>query len=439
MLLNDIGKSPTATFKRINQHLQSNYGFRISEGSSQEELRAIVETVEDEIYQLKLKGEDANKSPEISKRLLILEGIRSLQESGIFTTSIQSPMFDTVINGMIDFVIDDFSISGTPETAEADFEESVRDAMKQFRSSKFRFPDDVVEQRIREGARERLGMSGKVTVEETPFGFEKRASSLGGHPASVPDTPQARRAMSVLDEPELSLEPMDDNGVAANKGGKAVRNPWDEQNAARKKGILHVKESDKTQEGTQMKENLVKNLRKLLETEVSQAEVMMAAKGFASELQEMIEKIGRLQNEDLPPVTDQMRETYGYQSSSAFQTQIYGALQSVMDALYSAKNQVDDAVGDLAATGQLGATVDMEKDLGTEVDDMMGDEMGDLDVDADLDNIGDEMGDEFGGAEEENPLGREMKAESVNRLEQRVLEMKKLVAKAKKLKEAKAR
>ena len=55
--------------------------------------------------------------------------------------------------------------------------------------------------------------------------------------------------------------------------------------------------------------NLVKNLRRLLETEVSQAEVMMAAKKFAEELQEMVEKIGRLQNEDLPPVTDQMRET----------------------------------------------------------------------------------------------------------------------------------
>src|ERR1700679_2420399 len=109
--------------------------------------------------------------------------------------------------------------------------------------------------------------------------------------------------------------------------------------------------------------NLVKNLRRLLETEVSQAEVMMAAKEFSLELQEMVEKIGRLQNEDLPPVTDQMRETYGTESSSAFQTQIYGALQGVMDSLYTAKNQVDDAVSNLATTGQIGASIDMDKDM----------------------------------------------------------------------------
>src|SRR5271165_4302482 len=100
---------------------------------------------------------------------------------------------------------------------------------------------------------------------------------------------------------------------------------------------------------------------------------MMAAKGFASELQEMVEKIGRLQNEDLPPVVDQMRETYGTESSSAFQTQIYGALQGVMDALYTAKNQVDDAVSSMASTGQVGAQTDMDKDMdmGAGMDDGM--------------------------------------------------------------------
>lgn len=186
--------------------------------------------------------------------------------------------------------------------------------------------------------------------------------------------------------------------------------------------------------------NLVKRLRTLLETEVSQAEVMMAAKGFAQELQEMVEKIGRLQNEDLPPVTDQMRETYGMESASAFQTQIYGALQSVMDALYTAKSQVDDAVGNMAATGQVTAAVDMDKDLG--MDDGLGglDGVEDpaMDGELDLDNIGDDLGaeagDEFGAADGEEPLGRAMKEAA---LQKKILEMKKLVEKARRLQEAK--
>ena len=182
-------------------------------------------------------------------------------------------------------------------------------------------------------------------------------------------------------------------------------------------------------------ENLVKNLRRLLETEVSQAEVMMAAKGFSNELQEMVEKIGRLQNEDLPPVTDQMRETYGMDSASAFHTQIYGALQGIMDALYTAKQQVDDAVGNMASTGQVQAQTDMDLPVDG-MDDGMGGMDDGMDADLDLDNIGNELdvedGDEFGG---EEALGREKKVESVE-LQRRVMEMQRLVAKAKKLKEA---
>lgn len=187
------------------------------------------------------------------------------------------------------------------------------------------------------------------------------------------------------------------------------------------------------------KQNLVKNLRRLLETEVSQAEVMMDAKGFAKELQEMIEKIGRLQNEDLPPVTDRMRETYGTQSASDFQTVIYSALQSVMDSLYTAKGQVDDSVTRMAETGQFSSGIDMERPV-------------DAGGAMDLDNIGPDQGDEMSAlpppegeeGEEldigiEEPVGREKKKESIERLEQRVLEMRKIVNRARKLKEAKGR
>ena len=187
--------------------------------------------------------------------------------------------------------------------------------------------------------------------------------------------------------------------------------------------------------------NLVKNLRRLLETEVSQAEVMMAAKKFAEELQEMVEKIGRLQNEDLPPVTDQMRETYGMESASAFQTQIYSAFQGVMDALYTAKNKVDDAVSNMAQTGQVGAATDMDANMGMDPEmggdpGMEGDIEGEVEPELDLDNIDDELD---GGMDDgmddmgEEPLGRAMKESALQR---KVMEMQKLVAKARKLKEA---
>jgi len=414
MLLHDIGKSPDSTFRRINQHLETNYGFKISEDVSDKDLVAIMEQLEDEITDLKVKGDDARGSSEISKRLLVLEGLKTLREYSI--VQFQSHELEPLIASMTDAIVNHFTKGGT---SMADFDSAIEHAMREYRKSDYDFPNDYIENRIRNGAITQLqktragGLSDSAVPEMAVMEDEET------------DEAQGDSEMSGIDEAEDEEQvPM-----IRDKTGRMVPDPFAAQAAARRKGTV-------------MKEhaNLVKNLRRLLETEVSQAEVMMAAKGFAQELQEMVEKIGRLQNEDLPPVTDQMRETYGMESASAFQTQIYGALQSVMDALYTAKQQVDDAVGNMASTGQVSAETDMDKDMG--MDDMGGiDGMDTTGMDADmggeedLDNIGDDMEaeptDEFGG---EEALGRSKKMEST--LQKKVMEMKKLVAKAKKLKES---
>lgn len=446
MLLNDIGKAPTTTLKKINQYLEANYQFKISESVQDQDLVAIMEQIQEEITDLKIKGEDAKASPEISKRLLVLEGIKSLREFAM--VQFQSPLLDKVVKNLVDFVVDTFHISGYQ--GHTDFEKAMEKAMDEYRSSRYRFPDDMIEQRVRQEAMQQIQASqpspttpqpapvmedegvevddeaNTEEVEESSDPWDsvgKRASARGGH--AVTSFNDRQREL-------LGMEPMDQEEqvpMIRDKNGRMVPDPFAAHAAARRKGMA-MKES----------QNLVKRLRTLLETEVSQAEVMMAAKGFAQELQEMVEKIGRLQNEDLPPVTDQMRETYGTESAMAFQTQIYGALQGVMDALYTAKGQVDDAVANMATTGQVGAAVDMDKDLGMAAGAAdAGIEDPALDGDLDLDNIGDElggdeMGDEFGGEMGgEEPLGRAMKEAA---LQKKIVEMQKLVAKAKKLKEA---
>jgi hypothetical protein len=444
MLLNDIGRDPSTTLRKINQHLESNYGFKITEDAKDHDLVLIMETIRDEITDLKIKGDDAKGSPEISKRLLVLEGLTTLREFAML--QFQSPKLETVIKGMTDFVVDTFHHRGT---SMADFDEAIRDAMKVYRASKYDFPNDYIEGRVKSAAMAALGnvdapadslvMESDSDIEET-----EDDAKVDGEMSGLDEALGGLdRAQEYIPHPHSPMKRQQAERKPKQSGSQVpvVRNPhtgdWQEDpfaaKAASKKKELAMREHT----------NLVKNLRRLLETEVSQAEVMMAAKKFADELQEMVEKIGRLQNEDLPPVTDQMRETYGHGSASAFQTQIYGALQSVMDSLYTAKNQVDDAVGNMATTGQVSAAVDMDKDMG--MDDGMDGDMGMDDADMgdaelDLDNIGDElgaeddMGDEFGGAEGEDPLGRAMKTEAA--LQRKVMEMQKLVIKARKLKES---
>lgn len=200
-------------------------------------------------------------------------------------------------------------------------------------------------------------------------------------------------------------------------------------------------------------QNHIKKLRIILEGEVEQAEVIIAAKGFSQELQDMIEKVGRLMNEDLGPVTDQMRQAYGPEVAGSFQSSMQGELENVLETLRGAKGSMDSAVASISQ-GQApdaGNDMDMDVDMGMDDelggDDLgMGDELGgdelggELDVDAELDVSGDiGGGDEFGGEMGiEEPLGRAAKEAKEVALKNKIVEMRKQLARARSIQEKKA-
>ena len=180
-----------------------------------------------------------------------------------------------------------------------------------------------------------------------------------------------------------------------------------------------------------MNKNYVKTVRKLLESEIEQAEVIIAAKGFAQELQNMIEKAGRMMNEDLGPVVDQMREAYGNDVSSRFGEMMGAQMQEVIDELRTSKEKIDDSVDAIASGSMPSDDVDMdsdfdmggdELDLDAELD--MGDE-GDLDAELDLD-VDAEL-----ELDDEPQLGREAKESAIEDLRNKMRMMEDKIAKAK--------
>lgn len=166
-------------------------------------------------------------------------------------------------------------------------------------------------------------------------------------------------------------------------------------------------------------ENFVNELRVILEGEVEEAEVIMAARGFSKELQDMIQKVGRLANEQVGPVVDQIRLTYGGDMANAFQDTVKGEMDAVLTTLAGAKDTLDDVVTDIS-NGTVPGSVDMDTDFGGEElggeldaelggDEFGGDEFSDIEGgDEFVDPVGDEMeggfDDEFGA---EEPLGRD--------------------------------
>lgn len=189
------------------------------------------------------------------------------------------------------------------------------------------------------------------------------------------------------------------------------------------------------------KNSYVKRLRTFLESEVTEAEVVMGARKFSTQLQEMIEKIGRIQNEGLPPLVDQMRETFGEDTTVVFQDSTHSVLQGVMDALYEAKDSIDHNVRQMAIAGGLDMDAfdrdssdfdrDLDADLGGEmVPDLGPDDMGELgDISSELDTIGDEG--DIAPAPSNSILGR-TKKESIEQLTTKLTKLRETISKLKK-------
>ena len=154
--------------------------------------------------------------------------------------------------------------------------------------------------------------------------------------------------------------------------------------------------------------------RKLTEGEIEQAEAVLAAKDFVDRLQKMLEDVGRIINEDLPPLTDVIRDQMGQEQADAYRDTASNALTSIQSAISQGRGELDSASRILAGEEQAMPSMGMGDEMGGEMGDEMGMDPGadmEMDPSADMDlDMDAEGGDEFAmtdpeiGGEEE--LGR---------------------------------
>lgn len=142
--------------------------------------------------------------------------------------------------------------------------------------------------------------------------------------------------------------------------------------------------------------------------ELEASKVILAAQELSDKIQGMIEDAAKMQVQDLLPIVDAMKSEVGQSESDAFASGADAAMGGLVEALKTAKSSYDDAIS--AAQGLEVASdmdnFDMDADVDMDIDGM------DVDMTAMDDEFSD---DEFGGDDsevgDEDPTGREMKAE----------------------------
>ena len=147
----------------------------------------------------------------------------------------------------------------------------------------------------------------------------------------------------------------------------------------------------------------LEHLRPLMEQDLDQAELVLAAKDMVDRLQKMAEDLASMQVEDLMPLTDAMRESFGTEQANAFSASADSVLAAALETIKGTREQMDQAVMVLTGEGapmndMMGGEMPPAGDMG----DPMADPMGDMAVPAE-----DEFaGDEAAAGSEGEPLGR---------------------------------
>lgn len=93
-------------------------------------------------------------------------------------------------------------------------------------------------------------------------------------------------------------------------------------------------------------------LRLLLEQDLAQAEVALAAKSMAEDIQDMAEKVAKMQVETLMSLVDTMKETHGTAAAEQFNTAADAALEQLLELLKTTHDALSNAAGVVAGEEQ---------------------------------------------------------------------------------------
>jgi len=134
--------------------------------------------------------------------------------------------------------------------------------------------------------------------------------------------------------------------------------------------------------------------RWLMESEMGKSQAILAAKDMVDSIQDMVEKVSRMQVEQLPALIDTIRDQIGMSQAETFKTSMGDLLTQVSQSLGQARETADSNARALAG-----------EDMGDEISSI--EPVSNLKEPSDLDMDTDEFGGTDAAAGGTEPLGRE--------------------------------
>ena len=436
MFIRDFNPQGQTKIKKINKLLSEEFGMKIkSSFPKKEKIENIIEMSDKAIIRLKDSSKHFQLEPEYAKYLGIKDVMKTMLSEGQYA---ESPAYESMCEMLRETVKELMDSGYTVDEASAE-------CMNRFRQdSRYAHEDGVVLPIVIKAAKEyyegtcsesleELAVDGpntdlneyllkelskEVGVELTdPSSIDAIEEKLGlFSTASGKSRDSIVGFLNGLEEDALTngikffgAKVAQHNTNEATKFGHSLRDKGMSDEEIGKKINMSADEVkdmlDKTEKKNEsMFDDIIDDMlsEEIEGTTVEEAEVVMAVRALADDIQDHVERLGRMANEDIPAIADQMIHEFGADRAATFKDSAEQVLNQALESSKVAKEGVNQLVGGITGqdmnAGGLGDTAelgDIDSDLG-------GDSIDDLAIDEpEMD-----MNEPAAAGPEEEPLGR---------------------------------
>ena len=409
MKIANFNQTPLDRIKAMNNYLKENHGVKVSGFHTKNKLETVREKAEMHVVRLRNTNKKFNLDPEYAKYLGVRDVIDTMLEEGVYADSPALEGMRQELNAEVQNLMDggytvDEACAETMNRYRQDPRYAYDDefvlpivikAAKAYESSCNResIESDINEPVLRELAKE-VGID--LETVENYDAIEEKLGTFADVSGKSRDA-----VVGFLNGLELdSITPgIQMFGAKIGEQNKFTGARQDAIEKGEKEfevdGKTYKVSGDTSDEKAQAKkaskmfDDIVDDMI-AEEVEVEQAEVVMAIRALADDVQNHIERIGRMVNEDIPAIADQMVAEFGVEQAGQIKDQMEQSLQALLDANKVGKDGVDAVVGQLTGMGSLadaGAPMDAPVDAP-------------VDAEVPVDNVPAAAG------PEEEPLGR---------------------------------
>lgn len=428
MKINNFNKTGYDKVKELNSYLKENHGVKVSGFHPKAKLEKVREQAQQHVITLRNTNKKFNLDPEYAKYLGVRDVIDVILESGLYADSPALEGMKSEIYANVQNLMD----SGYT------MDEASKQCMNNFRQdSRYAYDDEFVLPIVLKAAKDYMESCGSKheSVEEELT--EEPNTDLNEYLLR-----ELAKECGVDIEDNTSLEAIEEKiGLFAEVSGKSrdavvgflngleedavvggiqmFGKKVAEQNkftGARKDAIAAGKDEfevdgktykitgDTSDEEAQAKKESMFDdiIDDMLaeEVNVEEAEVIMAARALADDVQDMIARLGKMVNEDLPAIQDQMRAELGAEVAASFQDSMVSAVDGHLAQTKATKQSMDDAIGMLSGEAPMDSGMMADEPMDAPVDSM------DAEVDAMAEPDTMDVNDPAAAGPEEEPLGR---------------------------------